>query len=792
MSKSSRINIFYDSIYMLPLCLVAVFFLIRYTSVPDQKLLSYVPAVIILIECLWARHCDNHFRFIPLLLTALVGVCRILFLPRSERLPYIQSHTWVFLLLVAAVGVFVLVRLMTRSHILRRILLVGILAGLLMLLYFKIEIHKAIFALCLVPLLAGISEEIQLRWKKSGDISGQRHLVSIAPFLILTCMLVMVFPNSEKPFDWSFTVKIWQQAVDFVARIENAFTGGDDYDGRVGFSEKTSFLGKVLKSGSKEVMSVDFGVYSGNRVYLKGKTFDRFDGHEWKSTVNTDAAQQQEELQEKLSRITAADVEDIDDYLRKSELKITYLDFRTKYLFVPLDGTAYHTVPENLKFENTGSEILSSKQLGRSTRYYVSYYRLNQDSKEFRQLISELSDRERSSTPSPETSSETKLDETGTQIQSTQGQPLSSSKKNAGDSGTDSVAITATSAESESAADSATSLSAEDSKETYREILRKNYLPKTDVSERTRSYLSEETKGLSSDYEKLLHLEKILSSMKYTLSPGEIPEEVKSEADYLDYFLFEKQEGYCIHYATAFVLMARSLGIPARFVQGYYVKRSGSGETIVTSNMAHAWPEAYIEGLGWLSFEPTPGHKNASYWDTSSEKKENDGKNYYGQNPYVSHPDGGVTTISSTRNTGKKQTFLLKKRILLPLVYGFVLLILIGIFCRLLSGQRYRKMADGDRFRVACKRNEKLLRYAGFTIEPGETLQEFRTRIADQMPEEAVAYTLRMESVFYGDCAVDPSMVTLAEDNRKMIWEQIRKQEGRVRYLLLRIRSYLF
>ena len=746
MSKSSRINLFYDSIYMLPLCIAAVSVLIRYALVPDQKLLSYVPAVIILMECLWVRHCANRFRIVPILLTVLAGACRILFRPRGERISYIQTHTWVLILLGVSVGVFFLVRLMTLTCTLRRILLLGILAGLLAVLYFRIEIQKTVFALCLIPLLAGISEEVQLRWKKSGEISRQQHLVSIAPFLLLTCVLVMAFPTSEKPFDWSFTVKIWQQAVDFVGRIENAITGSDDYDGRIGFSEKTNFLGKVLKSGSKEVMSVDFGVYSGNRVYLKGKTFDRFDGHEWKSTVTTDAAEQNAEMQEKLNRLTEAGVDKIDDYLRKSELKITYLDFRTNYLFVPMDGTAYHTVPEDLKFENNGSEILSSKQMGRSTRYYVSYYRMNQDSKDFRELAEQLSG-----------------DETSTDDESNPNQS--------------SVTQEITPSEAENS---------------YRELIRKSYLPETKVSERTNSYLTKEMKDLTGDYEKLLRLEKLLSSMKYTLSPGEIPEEVKSEADYLDYFLFEKQEGYCIHYATAFVLMARSMGIPARFVQGYYVKRASSGETIVTSNMAHAWPEAYVEGLGWLSFEPTPGHKKASYWDTSSQKEDTEGENIYGKNPYVSHPDGGVTAITSSIKTDKKSTDFRLKRILLPLLYGFILLLLLGIVYRLFSGYRYRKMSDADRFRIACARNEQLLRYAGFVMAPDETLQEFRKRITGRMPEATVAYTLQMEDVYYGDCTVDPAMVQLAEDNRQMIWEQIRMQNKRMRYLLLRIRSCLF
>lgn len=77
----------------------------------------------------------------------------------------------------------------------------------------------------------------------------------------------------------------------------------------------------------------------------------------------------------------------------------------------------------------------------------------------------------------------------------------------------------------------------------------------------------------------------------------------------LESFL-EQKRGFCVHYATAMVLMARELGIPARFAVGYLPGRgeSAGGKTryTVTSLESHAWPELYFEGYGWLRFEPTP------------------------------------------------------------------------------------------------------------------------------------------------------------------------------------------
>jgi len=97
----------------------------------------------------------------------------------------------------------------------------------------------------------------------------------------------------------------------------------------------------------------------------------------------------------------------------------------------------------------------------------------------------------------------------------------------------------------------------------------------------------------------------IRSSASYTLSPGTIP---RGE-DFALYFLETNREGYCIHFATAAVLMLRSLGVPARFVSGYVttVSQSNVGNTVVlTDANAHAWVEVYYDNIGWLYLEVTP------------------------------------------------------------------------------------------------------------------------------------------------------------------------------------------
>ncbi len=92
------------------------------------------------------------------------------------------------------------------------------------------------------------------------------------------------------------------------------------------------------------------------------------------------------------------------------------------------------------------------------------------------------------------------------------------------------------------------------------------------------------------------------SEITYTTSVPPTP----AGRDTLAWFLFDHKAGFCNYYATAEVVMLRSLGIPARlavgFAEGIF---QPPGWYIVRENNAHAWPEVYFPGVGWVEFEPT-------------------------------------------------------------------------------------------------------------------------------------------------------------------------------------------
>ena len=85
-------------------------------------------------------------------------------------------------------------------------------------------------------------------------------------------------------------------------------------------------------------------------------------------------------------------------------------------------------------------------------------------------------------------------------------------------------------------------------------------------------------------------------------------------SDFLHDTLECSGSGYSVHYATAAVLMLRYFGVPARYVEGYYLsptdaaKVEAGEEIILTGENAHAWAEYYLEGVGFVPFEVTPGY----------------------------------------------------------------------------------------------------------------------------------------------------------------------------------------
>jgi protein-glutamine gamma-glutamyltransferase len=87
----------------------------------------------------------------------------------------------------------------------------------------------------------------------------------------------------------------------------------------------------------------------------------------------------------------------------------------------------------------------------------------------------------------------------------------------------------------------------------------------------------------------------------YTLTPPELGQ------DSVDEFLFDTKRGFCGHYASAFAVLTRAVGIPTRVVTGYQggTFNRYADYWILRQSDAHAWDEVWVEGRGWLRIDPT-------------------------------------------------------------------------------------------------------------------------------------------------------------------------------------------
>ncbi len=131
-----------------------------------------------------------------------------------------------------------------------------------------------------------------------------------------------------------------------------------------------------------------------------------------------------------------------------------------------------------------------------------------------------------------------------------------------------------------------------------------NYLQiPNDMPARVPALARSVTAGAANPYDQAVQIEAFLRGLTYDLNVPTVP----PSADLVDAFLFDLRRGYCDYFASAFVMMARSVGLPSRLAVGYASGRMEAPNVwLVSAADAHSWPEVYFEGVGWVAFEPTP------------------------------------------------------------------------------------------------------------------------------------------------------------------------------------------
>lgn len=262
------------------------------------------------------------------------------------------------------------------------------------------------------------------------------------------------------------------------------------------------------------------------------------------------------------------------------------------------------------------------------------------------------------------------------------------------------------------------------------------------LPERVKDLAEEITADGDTPYKQMELLQEYLrANYEYTNKPDI---SLRRSKDFVDSFLFEVKEGYCDYFSTAMVMMARSQGIPARWVKGYGPGSQPDPEDMrgrpalatstayqVNNSDSHSWAELYFGEYGWIPFEATPGFTAPLlYADESPEEvaaDEPDSEEIV-QDSAVENETSWLSANTTAIRYVSGSIILLAVIWLLyqlreRIYYGFV---------RLRLG---RSLTYADKIAYGTLRTVKKLQRQGFERHEHETVREMFERIREQQPE---------------------------------------------------------
>lgn len=421
----------------------------------------------------------------------------------------------------------------------------------------------------IISALAELSLSILYKKELHGNVCG---IISfLLPLIMLFSACAAAIPPSAEPVKWELVKSIASDIkgvfqnicadISFRFRPETSEFGIS----MQGYSDTGgTFSGNLIPSDKKE-LKLSYSAWPRAAVYLTGNVCSVYDLNQWGKNAEEGFGQDDYYLDycETLCAFERAgyDADALSEFTKRTGFKLCYEDIITRTLFYPLktyriEADGYNAEAPSITFDG---------KIRKGDEYSVSYVEINYRSEEFTELA-------RSAVPYSE-------------LENAQGHYL----------------------------DVTIPVGIENTLAKRAEHIKAEYaaLPDT-VTKRTRELADEITAGCTNDYDKLRAIEDYLVTYSYTLTPGEIPE----GSDAVDYFLFESKEGFCTYFATAMAVLARCENIPTRYVQGFSVDYSHTLTFMnyaVLASDAHAWTEGYIEGIGWIPFEPTPALSASRY-----------------------------------------------------------------------------------------------------------------------------------------------------------------------------------
>lgn len=722
----------YDLIYIIPVTAAAEF---CYAGLADTKIISPLVWAAVLLPSFYLTMLCHLSIKARLMLTGvtLAGIAGIIIVFR-QLADHIALSDKAYLLpfLLISVLSYAAGILMTRFTSAR---IAGALICLLLpvlALFSLIHLHKAGIFSAMFVIIISTADRIQHRWKKEGFTDRKTHMVYTAPFLVIIIAASSFIRYPAEPYDWHFVIALRDGIVSAADRISYIF--GTTNDVITGFSDD-GYLLTGLHSTGKAVLTLTARTDTGSPVYLYGNVSDSFDGHGWKHTDDSPIPERTFDVLESISSVKSySDL--LTDYYRESDISVEYTDLKTRYLLAPSKLTSDFSSSGKASATQNGGNYTFRRCNPYHLKLNESYLLANKDNPAFTDYMQ----------------SNAHPDEKNWK------EALNVIKE-----------------------DNAGGVLSYDKYHAYKEHILKYYTEDVPLSPALKEKLDLLYSGSVSKFEKMKRLEAAMNHMKYTLDPPPVPDEINSSSGFLDYFILEGDGGYCSYYATAFALLARSEGLPSRYVQGYRINADRKGTYTVTSDMAHAWPEVYFEGKGWIIFEPTPGFYSESIWATKNEASSATPDSLPVQPVFA--PTSAVPVSTSVSRDMAAGRHVRAAVFLVPLsliALFFILFIIIGriVRRRIISG-----LDDMSKLKFLARDSLSILHLLRLGIREDETLSEYKQRLLPETGEAPLSFISGYEELLYsgkGTICMTPEEF---QDCRTRLLSLLRKK-NRFRYIL--------
>ena len=316
------------------------------------------------------------------------------------------------------------------------------------------------------------------------------------------------------------------------------------------------------------------------------------------------------------------------------------------------------------------------------------------------------------------------------------------------------------------------------------------------------------TAGATTDYDRAVAIQRHLrdtTRYTYSLDLGEPPRNDNGqELDPITAF-YQTRRGYCTQFATAMIMLARAQGIPARMAIGFIPGTRDGSSNIVRASDAHAWPELYFEGSGWLRFEPTASRSGPPAYSVPGQVTPTDGATAPGASA-----TGTATQTRTERqfqegeNAGSSATTSWVAQWLTGInlvILIAVLVVVLGTFLMPLTAwvvrslRRRRAITRQDLVEIEWDALISHFHDLGLSAPPGATLRSARERyITDGHLDDAHASAMRRVTATLERARYDRPERTTPEQTEELHRDirSIRRQVASTRSWTTRVTSFLW